>query len=78
MALSSVDRARSWLCAGKADRIQIQQRRDALHDFQTKYQKTEDIPMANKYRDFDDYLQHNPDKNGYFGKYGGAFLPPQL
>ena len=34
--------------------------------------------MANKYRDFDDYLQHNPDKNGYFGKYGGAFLPPQL
>lgn len=34
--------------------------------------------MANKYRDFDDYLQHNPDKNGYFGKYGGAYLPPQL
>ena len=34
--------------------------------------------MANKYRDFDDYLQHHPDKNGYFGEFGGAYLPPQL
>ncbi|MDD3463015.1 MAG: tryptophan synthase subunit beta [Sulfurospirillaceae bacterium] len=24
------------------------------------------------------YLQAFPDKNGYFGKFGGAFLPPQL
>ncbi|PIE02262.1 MAG: tryptophan synthase subunit beta [Acidobacteria bacterium] len=24
------------------------------------------------------YLKKHPDKNGYFGKYGGAFLPPEL
>ncbi|MCP4933932.1 MAG: tryptophan synthase subunit beta, partial [bacterium] len=24
------------------------------------------------------YLKHNPDKNGWFGEYGGAFLPPEL
>jgi len=24
------------------------------------------------------YLESNPDENGYFGKYGGAFIPPQL
>ena len=34
--------------------------------------------MTNKYRDFDNYLKEYPDKNGYFGQYGGAFLPPQL
>ena len=30
------------------------------------------------YRDFDNYLKNFPDNNGYFGEYGGAFLPPQL
>ncbi len=24
------------------------------------------------------YLEANPDENGYFGKYGGSFIPPQL
>ena len=24
------------------------------------------------------YLESNPDENGYFGKYGGAFIPPPL
>lgn len=27
---------------------------------------------------FDTYFKNYPDANGYFGKYGGAFLPPQL
>ena len=30
------------------------------------------------YKDFDNYLKNFPDSNGYFGEYGGAFLPPQL
>ena len=30
------------------------------------------------YRDFDRYMKDFPDKNGYFGQYGGAFLPPEL
>ena len=24
------------------------------------------------------YLETMPDENGYFGKFGGAFIPPQL
>lgn len=28
--------------------------------------------------DFRTYLKNYPDKNGYFGKYGGAYLPPEL
>ena len=28
--------------------------------------------------DFDTYLQRYPDINGYFGKYGGAFIAPEL
>ena len=24
------------------------------------------------------YLESHPDENGYFGKYGGSFLPPML
>ncbi len=33
-----------------------------------------------KYSDieFDTYLKNYPDKNGYFGKYGGAFVPDDL
>lgn len=30
------------------------------------------------YKDFDNYLKRYPDKNGYFGEYGGQFLPPEL
>ncbi len=28
--------------------------------------------------DFDTYLKNYPDENGYFGKYGGSFVPPEL
>ena len=30
------------------------------------------------YMDFDNYLKEFPDENGYFGQYGGSFLPPEL
>ena len=32
----------------------------------------------NKYRDFDNYLKEVPSEDGYFGEYGGSFLPPEL
>ncbi len=32
----------------------------------------------NKYKDFDNYLKEYPSADGYFGEYGGAFLPPEL
>ena len=32
----------------------------------------------NNYREFDNYLKHFPDEKGYFGEYGGSFLPPEL
>ena len=32
--------------------------------------------MTNKYRE--NYIKEQPDQNGYFGQYGGAYLPPQL
>ncbi len=28
--------------------------------------------------DFDTYFKHYPDKNGYFGKYGGSYIPDEL
>ena len=28
--------------------------------------------------DFDTYFKHYPDKNGFFGKYGGSFVSPEL
>ncbi len=28
--------------------------------------------------DFDTYLKNYPDENGYFGKYGGSYIPPEL
>ncbi len=36
--------------------------------------------MAEKktYRDFDNYLKDFPTRDGYFGEYGGQFLPPEL
>jgi len=30
------------------------------------------------YRDFDYYMREFPNKEGYFGEYGGAYLPPEL
>ena len=27
---------------------------------------------------FDTYLKRYPDQNGYFGKYGGAYVSPEL
>ena len=32
----------------------------------------------NSYREFDNYLKEFPTKDGYFGEFGGAFLPPEL
>ena len=28
--------------------------------------------------DFDTYFNNYPDKNGFFGKYGGAYVSPEL
>ena len=28
--------------------------------------------------DFDTYFKHYPDENGYFGPYGGAYIPDNL
>ena len=28
--------------------------------------------------DFDTYFKNYPDKNGYFGKYGGSYVTPEL
>ncbi len=28
--------------------------------------------------DFDTYFKHYPDKNGFFGKYGGCYIAPEL
>ena len=28
--------------------------------------------------DFDSYLKNYPDKKGYFGKYGGSYIAPEL
>ena len=28
--------------------------------------------------DFDTYFKHYPDKAGYFGKYGGSYIAPEL
>ena len=32
----------------------------------------------NKYRDYDNYLKEYPSKDGYFGEFGGSFLPKEL
>ena len=32
----------------------------------------------NKYRDFENYMKEYPSKDGYFGEYGGAYLPLEL
>ena len=32
----------------------------------------------NKYKEFENYLKEYPSQDGYFGEYGGAFLPDEL
>ncbi|MBQ8689504.1 MAG: tryptophan synthase subunit beta [Clostridia bacterium] len=32
----------------------------------------------NKYKEFDNYLKEFPNEKGYFGEFGGAYLPPEL
>ena len=32
----------------------------------------------NKYREFENYLKEFPTSDGYFGEFGGAYLPPEL
>ena len=32
----------------------------------------------NKYRDYDNYLKEYPSKDGYFGEFGGSYLPKEL
>lgn len=34
--------------------------------------------MANKYRDYENYLKEYPNSEGYFGEYGGAYIPDTL
>ena len=34
--------------------------------------------MMYKEINFDTYLKNYPDKDGYFGKYGGAYIAPEL
>lgn len=34
--------------------------------------------MLETYRDFDNYLKTYPDKDGYFGKYGGVYISEEL
>ena len=34
--------------------------------------------FENQNRGFENYLNHMPDEKGYFGRYGGAYLPPEL
>ena len=47
------------------------------HSLCTINKKQEDNPMK-QYHEFAQYLREFPDQNGYFGPFGGAFLPPQL
>ena len=28
--------------------------------------------------EFDTYFKNYPDQNGFFGKYGGSYIPPEL
>lgn len=37
-----------------------------------------DQKTTRTYRDFDTYQREFPDENGYFGEYGGTFLPKEL
>ena len=40
--------------------------------------KKEERIMQLKNVDFETYLKNYPDANGYFGKYGGAYIPEEL
>ena len=51
-------------------------------DHETKTNLTEFNLEENtmKFNDieFDTYFKNYPDANGYFGKYGGSYIPPEL
>ncbi len=47
-------------------------------DLRNTYQFDEVKTMKNENVDFSRYLKQYPDEKGYFGKYGGAFLPKEL
>ena len=32
----------------------------------------------NKYKDFENYLKEFPNEDGYFGEYGGSYMPKEL
>lgn len=38
----------------------------------------EDNTMMYNNIDFDTYFKNYPDAKGYFGKYGGSYIPPEL
>lgn len=46
-------------------------------DMSQKSAYRRDIVM-NKYKDFENYRKEVPSNDGYFGKFGGAYLPPEL
>lgn len=37
----------------------------------------EEIIMKFNNIEFDTYFKNYPDANGYFGKYGGSYIPPR-
>ena len=41
-------------------------------------QNLEDDTMMYNNIDFDTYFKNYPDEKGYFGKYGGSYIPPEL
>ncbi len=34
--------------------------------------------MKHNGMEFDNYMKNYPDENGYYGKYGGAYITPEL
>lgn len=46
--------------------------------FIIEVERIKDNKMEANYKDFDNYLKQYPTKDGYYGNYGGAFLPPEL
>ncbi len=49
-----------------------------LQNIQTKSPKLEESEMKHNGIEFDTYLKDYPDEKGYFGKYGGSYIPEEL
>ena len=47
-------------------------------EYSKERHKTEDVYMQYNGVDFDTYFKNYPDENGYFGKYGGTYVTPEL